>query len=196
MAKILSISAKRDKRDALVSQHLGLVRAIAVRLAASLPPCFAVEDLIGAGNIALLGVAERYDARLNDNFVAYARTRIRGAMLDSVKRKAWTNATMEPLESPAPANDAEVMRERAEVVVFPSVDADLDRATLDANLWRAVSYLPPRLRTIVELTYREGLTAAEIGVRFGVNASRIRQRKAEALEQLRILARSAHLRAA
>lgn len=188
MAKILSISAKRHKRDALVSQHLGLVRAIAVRLAASLPPCFDIEDLVGAGNIALLGVADRYDPAQNDNFSGYARTRIRGAMLDSVKRKRWTNATMEPLESPAPANDAEVMRERAEVVVFPTADADLDQSTLDASLWRTVALLSPPLRAVIELSFRDGLTAAEIGARFGVNASCIRQRKADALEKLRIYA--------
>lgn len=74
----------------LVLQHSGLVKRIAYHLVNRLPPNFDVDDLIQAGMIGLLEAASNYVASKGANFETYAGIRIRGAMLDEVRKSDWT----------------------------------------------------------------------------------------------------------
>ncbi len=76
--------------DDLVRQHAGLVKRIAHHLMARLPPTVQVDDLIQAGMLGLLDAARNFDGSLGASFETYAGTRIRGAMLDEVRRHDWT----------------------------------------------------------------------------------------------------------
>jgi len=73
----------------LVTRHADLVRRIAHQLAARLPACVDVDDLIQAGMIGLLDAARSYDAEQGASFETYASIRIRGAMIDDVRRSDW-----------------------------------------------------------------------------------------------------------
>jgi len=73
----------------VVTQHADLVRRIAHQLAARLPACVDVDDLIQAGMIGLLDAAHSYDAEQGASFETYASIRIRGAMIDDVRRSDW-----------------------------------------------------------------------------------------------------------
>jgi len=73
----------------LVTRHADLVRRIAHQLAARLPACVEVDDLIQAGMIGLLDAARSYDAEQGASFETYASIRIRGAMIDDVRRSDW-----------------------------------------------------------------------------------------------------------
>jgi RNA polymerase sigma factor for flagellar operon FliA len=75
--------------DDLVKQHAGLVKRIAYHLIARLPACVQVDDLIQAGLIGLLEAASHYDAAQGASFETYAGIRVRGAMLDEVRRYDW-----------------------------------------------------------------------------------------------------------
>lgn len=99
------------QRDALIEKHLKLVAPIALRLKQRLPPSFDVEDLIGEGMIGLIKAAENYQPNSHGGapFGAYARLKIRGAMVDSVRRKCWAENTRNPLEdAPEPATGPRV----------------------------------------------------------------------------------------
>jgi RNA polymerase sigma factor FliA len=74
----------------LVEQHLGLVKRIACHLAGRLPATVQLDDLVQAGTIGLLEAADHYDASQGASFETYAGIRIRGAMLDEVRRNDWT----------------------------------------------------------------------------------------------------------
>jgi len=74
--------------DALVAQHTALVKRIAYHLAARLPKSVQPSDLIQAGMIGLIEAARHYDAAQGASFETYAGIRIRGAMLDEVRRGA------------------------------------------------------------------------------------------------------------
>jgi len=73
----------------LVTRHADLVRRIAHQLSARLPACVEVDDLIQAGMIGLLDAARSYDAEQGASFETYASIRIRGAMIDDVRRSDW-----------------------------------------------------------------------------------------------------------
>lgn len=75
--------------DVLVVQHAALVKRIAYHLVARLPASVVVDDLIQAGMIGLLDAARQYRAVQGASFETYARTRIRGAMWDEIRRNDW-----------------------------------------------------------------------------------------------------------
>jgi RNA polymerase sigma factor for flagellar operon FliA len=75
--------------DAIVRQHGELVKRIAYYLAGRLPPQVEVDDLIQAGMIGLIEAAQNYTAGRGASFETYAGFRIRGAMLDALRRLDW-----------------------------------------------------------------------------------------------------------
>lgn len=73
----------------LIEEHSGLVHRIAYHLAARLPASVVVDDLIQVGMIGLLDASQQYDASQGAAFTTYATIRIRGAMLDELRRNDW-----------------------------------------------------------------------------------------------------------
>jgi len=76
--------------SAVVGENEELVRRIAWRLYRRLPACVQIEDLIQAGMVGLLEAYDRYEANQDASFSTFAGIRIRGAMLDEIRRGDWT----------------------------------------------------------------------------------------------------------
>jgi RNA polymerase sigma factor for flagellar operon FliA len=79
----------RGDMDALVREHADLVKRIAYHLAGRLPPQVEVDDLMQAGMIGLLEAAQHYSTGRGASFETYAGIRIRGAMLDALRKLDW-----------------------------------------------------------------------------------------------------------
>ncbi len=77
-------------QEALVLKHADLVKRIAYHLVSRMPPNVEVEDLIQSGMIGLLDAARHYTPSKGANFETYAGIRIRGSMLDEVRKSDWT----------------------------------------------------------------------------------------------------------
>jgi RNA polymerase sigma factor for flagellar operon FliA len=75
--------------DALVRKHADLVKRIAYYLAGRLPPQVEVDDLMQAGMMGLLEAAQHYTLGRGASFETYAGIRIRGAMLDALRKLDW-----------------------------------------------------------------------------------------------------------
>jgi len=82
-------AAERIDNSARVASHMDLVRKIAFHLKGRLPASVQVEDLIQAGVIGLLEALQNFDERRGASFSTYAGIRIRGAMLDEIRRQDW-----------------------------------------------------------------------------------------------------------
>jgi RNA polymerase sigma factor for flagellar operon FliA len=80
-----SQNAQELVREELIRQGLPLVRRMAFRMARRLPPNVDVNDLIGAGTEGLLKAVQYYDSQRYPQFEPYAKTRIRGAILDELR---------------------------------------------------------------------------------------------------------------
>ena len=76
-------------RDALLRQHVPLVRRIAHHMIAKLPPNVELDDLIQVGMIGLAEALSRYQAAQGVQFETFATQRIRGAMLDELRGNDW-----------------------------------------------------------------------------------------------------------
>lgn len=73
----------------LVIHYMPLVKTIVGRLAMNLPSHVRIEDLHSAGLVGLLQALRSYDPSSAASFETYARNRIRGAMLDELRRMDW-----------------------------------------------------------------------------------------------------------
>src|SRR3569833_1410794 len=78
-----------SEADELIMQHAELVKRIAYHLAGRLPPSVEVDDLIQAGMLGLLEAASNYAANRGASFETYAGIRIRGAMIDALRKLDW-----------------------------------------------------------------------------------------------------------
>lgn len=76
--------------DAQIMQHAPLVKRIAYHLLNKLPDSVLVDDLIQAGMLGLLDALKNFDQTQGASFETYAGIRIRGSMLDEVRRADWT----------------------------------------------------------------------------------------------------------
>ncbi|MFO1476597.1 MAG: FliA/WhiG family RNA polymerase sigma factor [Verrucomicrobiota bacterium] len=86
--------ADTQTENALVEQYLPLVRSAVGRLAMTLPDHVDHDDLHSAGLVGLLQALRNYDPSCNTSFESYARVRIRGAMLDELRRMDWVPRTV------------------------------------------------------------------------------------------------------
>ncbi len=82
-------AVQQTNMDALVEQHAPLVQRIAYHLMARLPASVQVDDLIQAGLMGLLDASSHYDPTQGASFETYASIRIRGSMLDELRRNDW-----------------------------------------------------------------------------------------------------------
>jgi len=73
----------------LVEKYIPLVRNVVGRLAMTLPPHVDGEDLYSAGLTGLLSAVRQYNPNAGTSFETYARLRIRGAVLDELRRMDW-----------------------------------------------------------------------------------------------------------
>ena len=81
----VAIDIDTTRRDQLVLEHLPLVRAIAVRVYENLPMHVELEDLVHAGILGLFDAAHKFDDTKQVVFRGYAKHRIKGAILDSLR---------------------------------------------------------------------------------------------------------------
>ena len=73
-----------------VEDYAHLVKRIAHHMIAKMPSFIQVEDLIQSGTIGLLEAAQRYDGAKGASFETYAGIRIRGAIVDEMRRGDWS----------------------------------------------------------------------------------------------------------
>jgi RNA polymerase sigma factor for flagellar operon FliA len=82
---------KQNVRDKIVLEHLPLVKAIAIRVHENLPVHVDVDDLVHAGVLGLFDAVDKYDPNKKVQFHSYAKHRIKGAILDSLRQMDWAS---------------------------------------------------------------------------------------------------------
>lgn len=73
----------------LIERYLPLVRNVVDRIKINLPAHVDADDLYSVGITGLLAAVRKYDPGQNTTFAGYANTRIRGAILDELRRMDW-----------------------------------------------------------------------------------------------------------
>jgi RNA polymerase sigma factor for flagellar operon FliA len=91
VSELSAATVSQEQRDQIVLDHLPLVKAIAIRVHENLPVHVDLDDLIHAGVMGLFDAVTKYDGQKNVAFHSYAKHRIKGAILDSLRQLDWAS---------------------------------------------------------------------------------------------------------
>lgn len=163
----------KARQETLIASQMALVDAVARQIVRRLPPCFELADLRGAGYLGLIDAARKFQPSRGVPFRAYARQRIRGAILDSFRRRRYLDQTSDPIERV----DA--------CTTNAGLDEAVDQCQMSKLVCIAVAELPAREARVIRRYYGKQDTLGKIGRELGVGASRASQIHREALGHLR-----------
>ena len=76
-------------REEIIKKYLYLVKYVAGRVAIGLPPNIEMGDLVSYGILGLFDAVEKFDVEQGNKFETYAVTRIRGAIMDELRKLDW-----------------------------------------------------------------------------------------------------------
>jgi RNA polymerase sigma factor FliA len=136
-----SVSTKRkpgtsqEARDRIVLEHLPLAKAIAIRVHENLPVHVDLDDLVHAGVLGLFDAVTKYDAAKNVAFHAYAKHRIKGAILDSLRQLDWASRDLRK-------------RQKQVDSVTQALATKLGRTPLEGEVAEEMGLTPDRWRRI------------------------------------------------
>jgi RNA polymerase sigma factor FliA len=89
MSKATDKTADKASRDKLILEHYQMVQRISMKMVSRYPSNVDVRDLISLGTLGLIDASQRYDPALNTSFGAYATIRIKGAIVDGLRKQDW-----------------------------------------------------------------------------------------------------------
>jgi RNA polymerase sigma factor FliA len=150
------------ERDELILQELPRVRYIAKRIHDRLPPSVSLDDLIHIGILGLMEAIQHYDPGKHVDLGAYAKHRIRGAILDSLRDLDWG-----PRMLRKKGRDLDHVRD--------CLQSKLGRAAEETELAKEAGVTVKELRHLEESLLRLGLSA--------LHEQEIDDEKGESLEQ-------------
>ena len=191
-----------------VAQFLPMVRKLAWHLSGSGGPTIDVEDLMQAGLVALTECAQKHDSPSDDGFAAYAKLRVRGAMVDLLRstspdprgaraKRRMIESARSKLHStlgrePSSTQLAEALGMTVEAYLQLETDlvetrlASIDDCYSETDV--AFASAEPdaeRHQRVIQLYFVEELNLSEIAAVLGVSVPRVHQLKAAALSQMR-----------
>lgn len=89
MASIELYEQVGNRHEALILEHMPMVKRVAVHLKVRVPPFMELDELIQVGMVGLIEAARAFDASKGFEFENFALNRVRGAMLDEVRRQSY-----------------------------------------------------------------------------------------------------------
>jgi RNA polymerase sigma factor for flagellar operon FliA len=147
-----SCESKIGGRERLILEHCGIAKAIALQIHKTLPVHVDLDDLTQVGLMGLLDAAKKYDPTKQVDFSCYAKHRIRGAILDSLReldtasrdRRRW----LKRIETARHELRATLQRDPTETEVAERLDTDvshLRKIMREVHTARQIStsYSPP-----------------------------------------------------
>jgi RNA polymerase sigma factor for flagellar operon FliA len=121
--------------EARVATMLPLVRHVVSDVAGRLPRFVDRDDLMAAGMLGLTQAARSYDASRGVTFQAYARLRIRGAVLDELRSRDWVSRGTRTRANQASAAAAKLQRELGRT---PTDDEVANELVMDVSVLRRI----------------------------------------------------------
>jgi len=143
-----SAQENSSSRDELILQHLSLVTAIAAHIQRSVPVHIELDDLIHAGVMGLFDASIKYRDEKKVAFATYAKHRIRGAILDSLRQVDWASRDLR-------------RRYKQMETVTRDLTAKLQRAPSYAEVGRAMGLNSRRWQTLLVDFRSLGLAATQ-----------------------------------
>jgi len=135
-------------RETLIEYHIPLVYQTAERMAKNLPSFIDVNDLISAGTIGLIDAINRFDPDLEIKFSTYCSSRIRGSILDELRRLDWA-----PRLVRSRVNQLERSREELEI--------ELERPPTDEELAKHMDLTREQFEALIRETQVKNMVSLD-----------------------------------
>jgi len=126
----------RSRRDELMLEHTQLVTAIAAHIQKSIPVHVELDDLVHAGIMGLFDAATKYRDDKEVAFPTYAKHRIRGAILDSLRQQDWASRDLRK-------------RYKQVEAVTRELTVKLEREPTDAEIANHIGLSPRRWQSLM-----------------------------------------------
>jgi RNA polymerase sigma factor for flagellar operon FliA len=133
--KLTGQAAKLARRDRVVLEHVPLVKAIAVRVHENLPVHVDLDDLVHAGILGLFDAASKFNPEKQVVFSSYAKHRIKGAILDSLRQLDWASRDMRRRHKQVEAATRDLA---AELQRNPTEGEVAQKLGMDQERWRTM----------------------------------------------------------
>ena len=183
-------------RGALIERYSDLAIGIARCMRIPQASLADRDDVSSAAMIGLIGAVDRFDPRRGVPFEAYAALRIRGAVVDELRRVDERGRADRRSEETAVAVSLDVLLEMG-THQGPAVDDGFterfEQEDLRTRVQDALGRLPARQREVIKRYYGDELTLRETGAKMGVSEARACQLHGRAIQSLR---RDLHVRTA
>jgi len=185
----------QDARAELIESYRPYVSRLVAKM--GIPPTSVLgrEDLVSAGVVGLIDAVDRFDHRRGVPFEGFARQRIRGAVIDELRRldgrtrvfwKGVRDGTKDEETMPVALSLDLLIEAGGE-----PAGADMMVMVLEEDLWNdvgiAIMTLPRRERSVLQRYYGASRTLRQIGSEMGVSEARVCQLHSRAIAQLRRL---------
>ncbi|MDE2412965.1 MAG: sigma-70 family RNA polymerase sigma factor [Sphingomonadales bacterium] len=171
-----------------IARFVPMVRRQAWHIHGGGRPGIELDDLMQAGMVALTEAAQRHAGPTEDGFAAYAKLRVRGAMVDLIRRHVPLSRSQSRHDRPVRIESIDEAYSDTDFAFAderPDSFAILVEEELRGHLAGAIAALPERLQLVIQLYFVEELNLAEIAAALQVSVPRVHQIKAQALDRLR-----------
>lgn len=118
-----------EGREKLITEYAGLVKVVAGRLSMYLGYNVEYEDLVGYGIFGLIDAVDKYDYSKGVKFETYASFRIRGAILDEIRKMDWIPRTLR-------------QKQRKLDTAYQKLESELGRAATDEEMAKELELTP------------------------------------------------------
>ena len=128
-----TVAGANAARDEIVLEHLSLVKAIAIRVHENLPVHVDLDDLVHAGVLGLFDAASKFNPDKQVAFSSYAKHRIKGAILDSLRQLDWASRDLRRRHKQVEAATRELA---ATLQRTPTESEIAQKLGIDVERWR------------------------------------------------------------
>lgn len=176
--------------DDHIAAHVGVTWRIARQY--SIAYHFPLDELVSAASEGLVRAARAFDPARDRRFWGYAKHRVRGIVMDTIRARARRDVPLVSLDSVRLKSEMQLGDPLLWCAVWRVLDqVDAGRRTLTHENY--VNRQSPSRRAVIRMFYIEDMSMAEIGQRLGCDESRVSQIHLEALTRLRVQFRGVSL---
>ena len=179
-----------NKYEAQIDQWTDLVWHIVNKIKGRLPFSVSEEELYAAGMFGLMRAARSYDESQGAQFKTYAYHRVRGAILDDLRRMDFLPRSIrdkaKETGEDAPAIVALPTDEDGHIGLGASKETDsVEQDEMMGKMHAAIDTLPEKMKSVMSMYYRDNMKMCEIGARLNITESRVSQIHTNAVSRLR-----------
>ncbi|MBE5963712.1 MAG: FliA/WhiG family RNA polymerase sigma factor [Lachnospiraceae bacterium] len=131
-----SKNRKTEIREKLILEYAPLVKLVAGRLSMYLGYNVEYDDLIGYGIFGLIDAIDKFDYGKNVKFETYASLRIRGSILDQIRKMDWIPRTLRQKQKRIDAACAKIESEKGRLATDEEIAAELEIDIDEYNTWQ------------------------------------------------------------